>query len=97
MSVIRPRLKRALKLPAHSGRLMRAMDWAVKPARDGVLVVGHGGWVAGYTAHVVYDPDTKFAVILLRNYNQGRSNLGQIAEGKRYQPVNRKRGVHHGA
>jgi CubicO group peptidase (beta-lactamase class C family) len=41
--------------------------------------VAHGGSVAGYTAHLVFDPDRQIGVILLRNYGSGRTNLGQVA------------------
>ena len=44
-----------------------------------VTVAGHGGSVAGYTAHVAFDPRSKHGVILLRNYNSGRTNLGSVA------------------
>jgi CubicO group peptidase (beta-lactamase class C family) len=42
-------------------------------------VVGHGGSVAGYTAHLSFDPQSKIGVILLRNYGSGRTNLGSAA------------------
>ena len=47
---------------------------------DGAATVaGHGGSVAGYTAHVAFDPESKVGVILLRNYGAGRTNLGGVA------------------
>ena len=49
-------------------------------ATDGALTVaGHGGSVAGYTAHIAFDPQSKIGVILLRNYGAGRTNLGGVA------------------
>ena len=49
-------------------------------APDGALpVAGHGGSVAGYTAHIAFDPQSKIGVILLRNYGAGRTNLGGVA------------------
>lgn len=49
-------------------------------ARDsGVRTAGHGGSVAGYTAHVLFDPQTAYGVILLRNYNRGRTDLAEVA------------------
>ena len=42
-------------------------------------VFGHGGSVAGYTAHIAFDPDSKIGVILLRNYNSGRTNLSSVS------------------
>jgi CubicO group peptidase (beta-lactamase class C family) len=44
-----------------------------------ITVVGHGGSVAGYTAHMTFDPASKVGAILLRNYGSGRTNLGQAA------------------
>jgi CubicO group peptidase (beta-lactamase class C family) len=40
-------------------------------------LASHGGSVAGYTAHLAFDPDARVAVILLRNYASGETNLGQ--------------------
>lgn len=38
-------------------------------------LAGHGGGVAGYTAHIEFDPQSAIGVILLRNYESGRTNL----------------------
>ena len=46
----------------------------------GVLVASHGGSVAGYTCSFAFDPASKIGVILLRNYGQGRTRLGAVAE-----------------
>ena len=43
---------------------------------DGRLFAGHGGSVAGYTAYLLFEPATGLTVVLLRNYNRGRTNLG---------------------
>ena len=44
--------------------------------RDGLKTVGHGGSVAGYNANLIFDPDTKIGVAMLRttsyNPNTGR-------------------------
>ena len=48
---------------------------------DGRLYAGHGGSVAGYTAHLLFEPATGLTVVLLRNYNRGRTNLGTAARG----------------
>lgn len=42
-------------------------------------VFGHGGAVAGYTAHISFEPESKIGVILLRNYNSGRTNLSSVS------------------
>jgi CubicO group peptidase (beta-lactamase class C family) len=41
--------------------------------------VSHGGGVAGYTCEIAFDPESKVGVILLRNYNTGRTPLDPIA------------------
>ncbi len=46
---------------------------------DGRWFAGHGGSVAGYTAYLVFEPATGLTVVLLRNYNRGRTNLGGAA------------------
>lgn len=46
---------------------------------DGRLFAGHGGSVAGYTAYLLFEPATGLTVVLLRNYNRGRTNLGAAA------------------
>ena len=45
----------------------------------GLRTVGHGGGVAGYTCAIAFDPESKVGVILLRNYNGGRTPLDPIA------------------
>lgn len=46
---------------------------------DGRVFAGHGGSVAGYTAYLLFEPATGLTVVLLRNYNRGRTNLGRAA------------------
>ena len=45
-------------------------------AENGQRIVSHGGSVAGYTAHIAFDPDARVGVVLLRNYAGGAVNLG---------------------
>ena len=35
----------------------------------------------GYTAQIAFDPESRIGVILLRNYNVGRTNLQEAAFG----------------
>jgi CubicO group peptidase (beta-lactamase class C family) len=42
-------------------------------------LLGLGGSVAGYTAHMVFEPESGIGVILLRNYGGGETNLGRVA------------------
>ena len=46
---------------------------------DDRTFAGHGGSVAGYTAHLLFEPATGLTVVLLRNYNRGRTSLGGAA------------------
>jgi CubicO group peptidase (beta-lactamase class C family) len=55
------------------------LGFQIRVTDDGRRLVAHGGSVAGYTAHIVFDPDARLGVILLRNYNSGRTNLGNAA------------------
>ncbi len=41
----------------------------------GISTVGHGGSVAGYTAHFIFDKESEYGVILMRNFNWGNTNL----------------------
>lgn len=47
----------------------------------GTTIAGHSGTVAGYTAYLAFDPETRIGVVLLRNYNRGRTNLAAAATG----------------
>jgi CubicO group peptidase (beta-lactamase class C family) len=44
---------------------------------DGFISIGHGGSVAGYNASMVFDPESKIGVVVFRNYNRGKTNLGR--------------------
>ena len=46
---------------------------------DGTQIMSHGGSVAGYTAHMAVDAETRVGVVLLRNYGSGETNLGAFA------------------
>jgi len=35
--------------------------------------------VSGYNANLVFDPDSRIGVVLLRNYGRGTTNLGGAA------------------
>ena len=40
-----------------------------------ISTVGHGGSVSGYTAHFIFEKESQYGVILMRNYNWGITNL----------------------
>jgi CubicO group peptidase (beta-lactamase class C family) len=42
-------------------------------------IIGHGGAVPGYTAQFMIDQSSGYAVILMRNYNNGSTNLEKIS------------------
>jgi CubicO group peptidase (beta-lactamase class C family) len=44
-----------------------------------MVIAGHSAAVPGYTAYLALDPASRTAVVLLRNYNHGRTNLAAAA------------------
>lgn len=54
------------------------LGFQITASEGGRRFVGHGGSVAGYTAHLVFEPESGIGVIILRNYNSGRTNLGRV-------------------
>ncbi len=55
------------------------LGFSLRVAEDGPRLVSHGGSVAGYNAHLIFDPESTIGVVLLRNYNGGSVNLGRVA------------------
>ncbi|MBI3111558.1 MAG: beta-lactamase family protein [Ignavibacteriales bacterium] len=55
------------------------LGFSISDAEPGMVIVGHGGSVAGYSANLVFEPAEKIGIVLLRNYNRGSTNLGQAA------------------
>jgi CubicO group peptidase (beta-lactamase class C family) len=53
----------------------------IRETEDGIRMLGHGGTVAGYNAYMVFEPESRLGVVLLRNYNRGESSLGDAAAG----------------
>ncbi len=45
---------------------------------EGYSTAGHGGSVSGYSAHFKFDVQTGYGVAVMRNYNQGETNLGSL-------------------
>lgn len=48
-------------------------------ADDQISTAGHGGSVAGYNCYMAFDKESQYGVILMRNYNQGKTNLGRAS------------------
>ncbi len=46
---------------------------------DLITTVGHGGSVSGYTANFIFEKDSHYGVILMRNYNWGATNLNSLS------------------
>jgi CubicO group peptidase (beta-lactamase class C family) len=55
------------------------LGFTISTRPDRRRFVGHGGSVAGYTAQLVFEPESRIGVVLLRNYNSGATNLGAAA------------------
>ena len=55
------------------------LGFSLSRDEEGRLFVEHGGSVAGYNAHMLFEPESGIGVVLLRNYSGGRTNLGRAA------------------
>ena len=55
------------------------LGFSLRRDADGTWWASHGGSVAGYNAHLLFQPDAQLGVVLLRNYNGGETNLGGAA------------------
>ncbi len=42
---------------------------------NGITIIEHGGAVSGYTAQLAFERDSKYGVIIMRNYNWGTTDL----------------------
>jgi CubicO group peptidase (beta-lactamase class C family) len=51
------------------------MGLFINTTEDALIIMGHGGGIAGYTSYFCFDIINGNAVILLRNYNEGKTNL----------------------
>jgi CubicO group peptidase (beta-lactamase class C family) len=56
------------------------LGFSVQIDEQGRKISSHGGSVAGYTAHMAFDPKARIGVVLLRNYGRGSTNLGTAAQ-----------------
>ncbi|MEE8584880.1 MAG: serine hydrolase domain-containing protein [Acidobacteriota bacterium] len=68
-----------MRLQTPEGGSGYGLGFSVRQEENGLRLIGHGGSVAGYNAYLIFDPVSKLGVVLLRNYNQGRTNLGRAA------------------
>jgi CubicO group peptidase (beta-lactamase class C family) len=44
-----------------------------------VNIVGHNGQVLGYTSQFAFEKDSKYGVILMRNYTSGATDLDKVS------------------
>ncbi len=61
------------------GRGRYGLGFSIQVTDEGHMLAGHGGSVSGYTAHLLFDPESRIGVVLLRNYGGGDTNLGRAA------------------
>ncbi len=55
------------------------LGFSIRIDEDGTKWAGHGGSVAGYTAYLLFQPESGLGVVLLRNYNRGATNLREAS------------------
>jgi len=72
------RLVRTSQTP--EGEPLYSFGFSISSAPGAPDLVGHGGSVAGYNAHLVFEPESGIGVVLLRNYGGGELNLGVAAK-----------------
>jgi hypothetical protein len=71
--------KEILKRQTPEGEAGYGLGFSIRTDGDGFTTVGHGGSVAGYNAGMIFDQVSTIGVLIFRNYNRGKTNLGQIS------------------
>jgi CubicO group peptidase (beta-lactamase class C family) len=66
-----------LKRQTPEGRGNYGLGFLRGTDEDGFTLIGHGGSVAGYNAGMLFNPESKIGVVIFRNYNRGKTNLGR--------------------
>ncbi|HET9984248.1 MAG TPA: serine hydrolase domain-containing protein [Longimicrobiales bacterium] len=56
------------------------LGFFLRATTGGRRLVAHSGSVAGYTAYVAFDPASRAGIVLLRNYDRGRTDLAKVAD-----------------
>lgn len=46
---------------------------------DQINIVGHNGQVVGYTSQFAFEKESKYGVILMRNYTRGATDLDKAS------------------
>jgi len=62
-----------------TGRRGYGLGLRLRTGADGRVLAGHDGRGPGYAAQIAFDPHSRIGVILLRNYNVGRTDLSSAA------------------
>jgi CubicO group peptidase (beta-lactamase class C family) len=66
-----------IKMQTPEGGSGYGLGFSIGTDEDGFTSIGHGGSVAGYNANMAFDPESKIGVVIFRNYNRGKTNLGR--------------------
>jgi CubicO group peptidase (beta-lactamase class C family) len=73
---------RAQMLAFHApftGRRGYGLGLRLRTEAGGHVLAGHDGGAPGYAAQIAFDPQSRIGVVLLRNYNVGRTDLTSAA------------------
>jgi CubicO group peptidase (beta-lactamase class C family) len=71
------RLLRTSQTPEGGSRY--SFGFSISEVEGHPPLIGHGGSVAGYNAHLIFEPESQIGVVLLRNYGGGETSLGRAA------------------
>jgi len=83
-------LREILKQQTPEGGSGYGLGFSISIDDDGFTTIGHGGSVAGYNAHIRFELESKTGVVILRNYNGGKTNLGRTCSALLKELVNAK-------
>jgi len=62
------------------GQSMTLLKELMSPIQTNQLnIVGHNGQVLGYTSQFAFEKESKFGVILMRNYTRGATDLDKAS------------------
>jgi CubicO group peptidase (beta-lactamase class C family) len=86
--VLGPRGRELIRIPqTPEGDDLYSFGFNIHRREGAPDLVGHGGSVAGYNAHMIFEPESGIGVVLLRNYGGGATNLGRAARELLWQLV----------
>jgi CubicO group peptidase (beta-lactamase class C family) len=81
MAILTPPVRRELATVQTPGNGSQgySLGFSVRVREDGRRLLGHGGLVPGYSAHLLFEPRSGVGVVLLRNYDRGATDLEAAA------------------